>query len=52
MVYLLKILDYVILSNLSIIERFFKVMNIAWKFYLPIHAVPTLIFQFKLLKTA
>mmetsp|Transcript_16338 Transcript_16338/g.18157 ORF Transcript_16338/g.18157 Transcript_16338/m.18157 type:complete len:81 (-) Transcript_16338:4-246(-) len=32
------------------VERFLKVMNIAWKFYLPIHAVPTLIFQFKMLR--
>mmetsp|Transcript_22597 Transcript_22597/g.25963 ORF Transcript_22597/g.25963 Transcript_22597/m.25963 type:complete len:137 (+) Transcript_22597:135-545(+) len=25
-------------------------MGIAWKFYLPIHSVPTLIFQYKLLR--
>ena len=34
------------------LERFFKVMNIAWKFYLPIHSVPTLIFHYKLIVKA
>ena len=32
------------------IERFFMVMKASWKFYLPIHLIPVLIFKFRLLK--
>jgi len=36
--------------KLLLIEKFVRVLLRAWKMYLPVHAVPILIFKFKLLK--
>ena len=32
------------------VDRFWRVLNLAWKFYLPVHAIPMVIFKFKMLK--